>query len=181
MANTKTRGYAKPQTKPEERGEVVERICLLYESQHATLESCCQAVGITSRTFHLWIGENSQFSARYKKAKERADEFYWEAVIAPKAKTALETLLERNTRAEKKSERGENATGSFSKDTDAEIEVLPNVTAAIFALKGLYPDKFADRSKVDQTTQVSHTLNLDGLTTEEKRQMAALWEKAKSE
>jgi len=40
---------------------------------------------------------------------------------------------------------------------------------------------YGESLKVDQTTQVSHTLNLDGLTTEEKRQLAALWEKAKSE
>lgn len=160
---------------------VVERICALYETQHATIESCCEAVGINVRTFYVWISEDSQFSERYKKAKAQQDAAYWEEVIKPLSKTALQKLLQGGTRTEKKSEQGENANGSFSKDTESEIEFLPNPTAAIFALKGLYPEMFAERSKVEQSGKMEHTMKLDGLTIEEKRQLLALWEKAKSE
>lgn len=173
------KGQAKPQTKPEERGAVVERICALYETQHATIESCCQACGISEACFRKWMSENEGFAERYKKAKSVQDENFWEEVIKPLSKTALQKLLEGGTRTEKKNEQGENANGAFTKDTESEIEVLPNPTAAIFALKGLYPDKFADRSKVEQSGQMQHTLKLDGLTADEKRQMLALWEKAK--
>ncbi|TXH53472.1 MAG: hypothetical protein E6Q97_13190 [Desulfurellales bacterium] len=177
------KGSAKPQTKPEERGEVVERVCVLYESQHATLESCCQAAGIASRTFYEWLAENAEFAQRYKKAKTAQREFYWQEIIRPLAETGLEKLLKgqklKTKTVEDLSFQG-NLTGERAA-TEKEVESSPNPTAVIFTLKGLEPEMFADRSKVDQTTQVSHTLNLSGLTTEEKRQLAALWEKAKSE
>lgn len=161
------KGQAKPQTKPEERGAIVERICTLYETQHATIESCCEAVGINARTFYVWISEDSQFSERYKKAKAKQDTAYWEEVIKPLSKTALQKLLQGGTRTEKKSEQGENANGSFSKDTQAEVEFLPNPTAAIFALKGLYPEMFAERSKVEQSGKLTLGFDFEELTPDQ--------------
>lgn len=161
------KGMAKPQTKPEERSEIVERICTLYETQHATIESCCKTEGITSRTFYIWISADSQFSERYKKAKAKQDAAYWEEVIKPLSKTALQKLLQGGTRTEKKSEQGENSSGSFTKDTQAEIEFLPNPTAAIFALKGLYPEMFAERSKVEQSGKVTIGVEFEELTADQ--------------
>lgn len=133
----------------EQRVEIVERICLLYESQNASVASCCQACGITDRTFNLWVAADSELSERYKKAKEAQDKNYWEHIIRPLAKTALQKHLEVEY-ADKEADvvyqgvMAKDEEGNPIKQRTREF-VLPNSTITIFAMKGLYPGMFADR------------------------------------
>ena len=78
----------------EEKVELVSKVCDLYQSQNSTIESCCEAVGFSYRSFHLWCTSNAAFAELYKKAKQNQDLEYWENIIRPKAKRALERLIE---------------------------------------------------------------------------------------
>ena len=87
---------AKPKAKkidPEqERREKVEKICELYSTENATIESCCSEIGISVRTFQNWINNNSELSDKYKKAKE-ANAKIGKDGIREKAATALERAI----------------------------------------------------------------------------------------
>ena len=160
----------------EERLRLGKQICDLYETQGATLASCCAAVGITDRTFYFWLKQNSELSEIYEKTKANADKIYWD-LIRQKAQVGLEKLITGYEVKESRSEKGSNEKGSFKKDVDATTEVGPNATAVIFALKGIYPDMFTDRQKVEHTGGIA-TINPDKLSPEEKRALLALTEKA---
>lgn len=144
-----TKGQRKPQYSEEEKAEIVEKICSLYESQQATLESCCEAAGIADRTFLLWRSENAEFAERFKKARENQDAAYWQDVIRPLAKRAMQKHLEAEIEVEEKEVvwqgvKAKDGEGNpvFQKTKKV---VLPNPTVTIFAAKGLYPEMFVDR------------------------------------
>lgn len=140
------KGHPKPEYSHEERADIVERVCALYESQRATIASCCQSVGITDRTFNYWVAQSSDFAERYKKAKAAFQVHYWEGIITPLAESALERLLRGEKKTEKKEE-GKMVDGKFvvSKTVTTETEHLPNATVTIFAMKGLHPERFTDK------------------------------------
>jgi hypothetical protein len=133
----------------EQRAEIVERICLLYESQNATIASCCQACGITDRTFLLWVAADSALSERYKKAKSVQDDNYWESIIKPLAKTALQKHLEveyadKDVDVVYQGVPVKDKEGNPAKQRTREF-VLPNPTLTIFAMKGVFPKRFVER------------------------------------
>ena len=151
-------GVASPHTTEKERARLVEMVCELYESQHATIKSCCDACGITSRSFNLWCAQNSQFSDRYLKAKQRAQAHYWEELIVPAAESAFLRLLKGETKQETKQEgRIVNGTIITGKTTITKSEVLPHATVTIFAMKGLHPERF----KEDGNTKIEVTFTDD--------------------
>lgn len=154
---SKPKGVAAPQYSKEDKVRLAESICSLYESQGCTLESACQSVGISDRLFRYWAASNSEISDLYKKAKAKSIEIYWDR-LRDKAQTGLELLVEGTTYTERKEESGVGATGVISKTTETEVRVLPNPTSVIFALKGEFPDRFSDRSKVQSTVNL-----VDGL------------------
>ena len=132
-----------------ERKELTEMICALYESQNATIESCCEACGVPERTFRLWLSQNAEDAERYKKAKEVQDHNYWHEIIKPKAKTALQRHLEveyaeREVDVVYQGVLSKDEEGNPVKQRTREF-VLPNPTITIFSMKGLYPGMFADK------------------------------------
>lgn len=157
--------------------ELVQRICDLYETQGATVASCCKAVGINERTFYFWLKENSQLSEIYEKAKEGADVVYWDR-LREKAKGSLEKLVDGFKVKGSRKETGETDKGHFSKDIETVDEVGPNPTAVIFTLKGLYPEMFTDRQKIEHSGEVQ-TIDPAKLTAEQKRQLLEIYEAAK--
>lgn len=149
------KGKSKPEYTAEQKAEIVERVCSLYETQNATVASCCGMAGISDRLFNLWVAQSSEFSERYKKAKERQDKNYWENIIRPLAKTTLQRLLEgeeiTDTELRDLSDKGK-LTGDKAQ-TVKTGRTQPNATALIFALKGLYPEMFADRALLNVKTE----------------------------
>lgn len=141
----------------EQKREIVERVCELYESQNATIESCCEAAGVSRQSFSLWVVQNGELGERYKKAKEKQDEYFLEEIIKPKAKTGFERLLE-GEETEDLEIRELSAYGLPTKDANGNVntattkkrsKTLPNAPSVIFAMKGIYPEKFADRTKFE--------------------------------
>lgn len=147
----KLKGVAAPQHSEGEKIALAKRVCELYESQNATLKSCCESAGVSENTFYYWCAQIEEIKVLYKKAKEKSVEIFWDR-LREKAQTGLERLVEGETYTETRREVGVTSTGSIDKTTETEVRVLPNPTSVIFALKGEYPDRFADRGKTDLTS-----------------------------
>lgn len=60
-----------PKYSLEEKAELVRQVCDLYESQNATIESCCDSVGVSYRAFRLWTVQHADFAEMYKKARNK--------------------------------------------------------------------------------------------------------------
>lgn len=181
------KGQKKPEYSPEERADIVERVCQLYESQNSTIESCCDAVGISRPSFNLWCAQFSEFGERYKKAKTKADDFWFEEVLRPKAMRASELLLDEREIEEEKIDdivwagvkiKDDNGT-PMTKRTVTRSKQQPNATIAIFGMKGVFPDKF--KEKHEHSGPGGGAIKFDNYTTEEKRQLLALIDKANGE
>lgn len=150
------KGEQKPQYTYEEKKEFVERVCELYETQNATLKSCCDAAGISNQAFALWVGKFGEFGERYKKAKKIQDDNFWEEIVKPKSKTSLERLLE-GEETEDIEYKELTFQGMLSKDPETDkVQVAktikrsktqPNPTSVIFALKTVFPEKTVDRTE----------------------------------
>jgi hypothetical protein len=137
-----------PKYSLEEKAELVKKVCDLYESQNATIESCCKSVGVSYRAFRLWTVEHADFAELYKKARNNQDNIFWEDIIRPKSKKSLLRLIEGEEYTETKEEDGLTPMGPVSKTTITKKVVLPNPTAVIFAMKGEYKDRFTDRQEI---------------------------------
>lgn len=144
------KGESKPEYTPEQKAGIVELVCELYETQNATIESCCQSAGISKRAFSLWVGQNTQFAERYKKAKQQQDAHYWEEIIRPLAKTSLQRLLEgEETQDVEIRDLSDKGFLTNQKATTVKTSrTTPNPTAVIFALKGEYPERFTERQDI---------------------------------
>lgn len=140
----------------EERRKISERVCQLYETQNATIASCCESAGVSIRAFNLWVSEDAEIAERYKKAKQTQESNYWENIIKPLAKTSLQRLLE-GEETKDVIEKDLSFQGSLTGDKEKTVKrgkASPNSTAVIFALKGLYPDMFAERQKIESEVNV---------------------------
>lgn len=139
----------------EEKLKIGLLVCQLYESQGATLESCCEAAGVPVRTFRLWAVQLAELADAYKKVKAVQDQIFWDR-LKPIAKSAFERLLTGETKTERKDESGTGANGPFTKESITTSEVLPNPTVTIFAMKGVFPDMFVEKTQAE----VNHTGNV---------------------
>lgn len=177
MAEKANKGQKQVHYSDEEKLEVARKVCDLYASQNATLESCCEACGISDRIFLYWRHTNEEVAEIYKKARSTSDEIFFDRLM-PKTMTALEKLIDGMEYTQKKTEEGVGANGPISKEVLTEMKVLPNATAVIFAAKGLWPEKFAERQKVEHSGAIGSGIDVSKLSVEEKRQMIELAEKA---
>lgn len=131
----------------EQRLELVTKVCDLYASDGGTIESTCEACGLSVNTFYLWICKYKELKEIYKKAKELSDEVFLEK-LRPRAQKSLIRLIEGETYTKTKQESGTNSMGGFYKTVTEEVLVLPNPTSVIFALKGVQHETFGDKRDI---------------------------------
>lgn len=152
----RVKGKAAPQHTLNQKIELSEKVCELYETQQSTIESCCEAVGVSITTFRLWTAQIAQIGERYKKAKQVFEENFFEERLKPKLLTALERLVT-DMEEEKVVEEDLAHQGLKTGDTRKVVTKTKreaNPTAVIFAMKGMFPDKFAERTKNESTLTV---------------------------
>jgi len=176
----KRKGVAAPQHTEEEKIALAKQVCDLYESQNCTLESACNEVGIPMRTFHLWNSQIAEIAEYYKKAKENADEFYWQELLRPKLKTSLQLLVEGFDEQQEVEEdvywQGVAVKDAVSgktlrKNKVTKSRVAPNATSVIFGMKVVFPEKTKDRADVTSDGKQIGQNPLDGLSIEDKAQI----------
>ena len=180
------KGVKKIQFTDEERADIVERVCALYETQNSTIESCCAACGIGQASFYLWCSHYGELGERYKKAKAAASNHFFENVLVPKAMTATEKLLtEREVTDRKHDEVIFNGAKMLDEDGNPVVKVTtttamqqPNPTTAIFIMKAAYPDKFKER--VEHTGADGGPIKFDSLSVDERRTFLEILEKMQS-
>ena len=131
----------------DERLELVKKICDLYASEGGTIESTCEACGLSVNTFYLWTCKYTELKEIYKKSKELSDEVFLEK-LRPRAQKSLIRLVEGETYTKTKRETGTTATGGIDKMIVEEVMVLPNPTSVIFALKGVQHETFGDKRDI---------------------------------
>jgi hypothetical protein len=176
----KRKGVAAPQHTEEQKIALAKQVCDLYESQNCTLESACNEVGMPMRTFHLWNAQIAEIAEYYKKAKENADEFYWQELLRPKLKTSLQLLVEGFDDKQEVEEdvywQGVAVKDSISGETlrknkVTKSRVAPNPTSVIFGMKVVFPEKTKDRADVTSDGKQIGQNPLDGLSIEDKAQI----------
>lgn len=136
----------------EERRQLVDVICSLYESDNVTIESCCLDNGITDRTFKNWVDNDSEIATRYKNAKHKHSKNRKEG-IKTKAVDALERLVVGYWVEETET------TELFGKNNDMAGRQIktkkryigPNPTAVIFTLKNADPENWNENIQVEMT------------------------------
>jgi hypothetical protein len=136
--------------KIQDRREKVEKICELYSAGNVTIESCCEEVGITVRTFWNYTDQDSEFSLLYKKAKEKHAKVGKEG-LREKAEDNLSKLITGFWIEETETEELYSRTGQLSGKRIKKKSkfIAPNVTAVIFALKNCDPQNWNEHVQVD--------------------------------
>lgn len=174
-----SKGKAQPKHNKAEKLDIGFRICELYESQWCTLESCCESVGISPRSFYLWCVQLSELAQRYKKAKDISEQNYFEELLKPKAMRSLQKLVE-GFDDERNVTKDLSFQGLLTGGKEVVITkttVAPNPTSVIFAMKGAFPGKF--RESLDTTlVQTIAVTDFSSLTTEDLRALANIRKKA---
>ncbi len=149
----KTKGVASPAHTQQEKVALAKRVCEVYESQNCTLESACESVSVKPSTFYLWCAQIGEIRETYKKAKESADEFYWNELLRPKLKTSLQKLVEGFDEEQEVEEdviwqgvmvKDEQTGLPMRKNKITRSKVAPNPTSVIFGMKVVFPDKTKD-------------------------------------
>lgn len=151
----------KPQKKHTdlEKTEIVERICSNYVDGN-TIESCCDNEGIASKTFYIWINENSQLTDIYQAARNQLDRNFKDN-LRKRALSSLEKLVtgfdydeiqieEKLVDTGKKDDNGKPVQKlKVVKQIKTKKIVPPNTTAVMFALNNT--NKFEDEKFVHAT------------------------------
>jgi len=160
-----------------EKIEVAGRICEQYATGLYTLESCCEAEGITYRTLRNWAEKISEISGSLKKAKIEADESSRQD-LREKARQGLRLKVTGHEVTEKRTFYDEE--GNVTKIIETTKYIPPSDTAIIFALTNADPDNFKHLRAVEVTGEVDEEPEYDfsDLTEDELRIFIKLYEKA---
>jgi len=133
-----------------EKSELVKLICEHYEQHNQTIESVCQAFGISCRTFNGWCFENAEFSDRYKKAKDFGTHVRKD-LLREKATNGIELLIDgfhvTETEVDEMFDKRGNLIGKRVRTKKR--FVAPNPTAIIFALKNCDPKNWNDQVTIE--------------------------------
>lgn len=134
----------------EDKIQVAQKICQLYELGGVTLESCCGELGITSRTFWNWCADVSEIADLFKKAKDSHSRVEKEG-IREKASTGLSRLVEGFWVEEEEVEEIFNKKGDLvgKRVKRKRKYVSPQPTAIIFALKNTDPVHWNEDLTID--------------------------------
>lgn len=138
---------ANPLKRAEYSDEVVDKLCLMIESDDYRVSELAKAVGITVHQFNKWVAEKPDFAARVKAAGERRMETFLVA-----AKSGLLQLL-RGVQYDEVTveQKPDKATGKMVTIFEKTVtkRILPNPAAVIFAMKNLDPEHFDDTIRTE--------------------------------
>lgn len=173
----------------EEKKIIFEQVCEIYRSQSCTLESACQACGISDRTFYLWRTQNAEFAQIYIQAREIGRSLHWEQKIQPLVDRGMLLHLQGGERTEKTIKRElkdrKQDDGTVIQEMEiverAEkiIEYLPHPGVLMFAAKGLEAGRFIDKSETK--VKVSTDDWFDKLPLEKQTAILAIIEEQEEE
>lgn len=123
----------------------------LIEYGGATIRDFCKGVGIAERTWGNWKN-NAEFAEAIKKAKEDFASNLEKDIVLSLARSAKGYSYVR-----KKTEyrRGADGEPKVSKQTSEEINMPPNIGAAIFLLTNLNGDRWKNKQSNENDTKIT--------------------------
>ena len=127
----------------------------LIEYGGATLISLCRHFGISDRTFQRWM-KRKDFAEAINSAKQHFSDNLERDLVASLAKSAKGySYVKRKT--EYTSDKNGNPV--IKKQTTEDVDVQPNVGAAIFLLTNIAPERW--QNKIQQQADIQGSLALD--------------------
>lgn len=134
----------------------------LKDNGGATLISLCRHFGISDRTFQRWI-KRKDFADAINSAKQHFADNLERDLVASLAKSAKGySYVKRKT--EYTSDKNGNPV--IKKQTTEDVDVQPNVGAAIFLLTNIAPERW--QNKIQQQADIQGSLALDVNVVNEK-------------
>lgn len=116
-----------------------------------------KAMNISDQTYYNWL-KNLNFLAAVKKGKERYKDKLEQDLVMSLAKVAKGYRY-----TKRKTEfKDHNGTPIIYKQTQEEVEVQPNVGAAIFLLTNVAPDRWINKMVQDVNAKVEKAPTYDG-------------------
>ena len=115
-----------------------------YSSQRLENKKIAELLGISESSFYKLLSTNKEFKDAYNKGLE-SSKYALEKALFKRAEgfTAQEIKIETD------------AGGNITKTTVTDKNYVPDTTAAIFALKNIYPEKYKDRIESVNTINVN--------------------------
>lgn len=138
----------------------------------ATLMQFCRAMDISQETYYQWMGK-SEFSEAIKKAQGAFLEALEREIVKSLYKSACGYEYEERTE-EYVTKEGKEA---LKKRTVTAKRVQPNVTAGIFLLTNLAPDRWKHKQNLEHTGQIDTGITFIVENEEQKRALLALAER----
>lgn len=134
--------------------KIVESIVRLISSDTYTITEVCRQVGITTKTYHEWVGEHPEFAEAVEKAKDERMQFF-----VAEAKKSLLKKIQGYTVDETKvvtipsSEKDEKGKPKpkIKEQTTTKKHIAPDTAAVIFTLTNGEPTIWRNR----QTNEVT--------------------------
>ena len=125
--------------------EIVDRI-YIFLAQGDTQKEAGKKAGICEDTFNEWLKNKPEFSAKVKEAKE-----IFKDNIIGKLETSLWKVALGYEAEESKTTFGRDKEGNpiIVKQEKTKKNYAPNVTALIFALSNLAPDRWKNRQQME--------------------------------
>lgn len=154
MAKNKTQ----PKHSDKEKLQLVTAISDLYADGN-TIQSCCEAVGISFRSFYNWTKSDSKLAKIYNDARDSQAVFFKEK-LRPKSYISLEKLVEGYEYEEVKTTGinalDENGNEVFIVKGIEKIKkrVQPNASAVIYSIQSTssFSPDFVQKNKLDITS-----------------------------
>lgn len=127
----------------------------LIEYGGATLVTLCRTFGVSDRTFHRWL-KRKEFADAIAEAKKNFAEHLERDLVQSLAKAAKGYSY-----VKRKTEYTSDKDGRpvIKKQTTEDVDVQPNVGAAIFLLTNIAPERW--QNKIQQQADIQGSLALD--------------------
>ena len=143
--------------------ELVEDVCRwvrengLIECGGATLVTLCRTFGISDRTFHRWL-KRKEFADAIAEAKKFFADNLERDLVQSLAKAAKGYSY-----VKRKTEYTSDKTGNpvIKKQTTEDVDVQPNVGAAIFLLTNIAPERWVNKQQTQADIQGSLALDVN--------------------
>ena len=128
--------------------KIVDKIVGLFKSDTYTIAEVCSKVGITTKTYHEWVGEHPEFAEAVERAKdERMQYFVAEAKKSLLKKIQGYTVDETKVVTVPSKELDENGRPKpkIKEQTTVKKHIAPDTAAVIFTLTNGEPETWRNR------------------------------------
>lgn len=152
----------------EQKTKIAHAILSVYATGKYTLESCCEAQGVTDRTFRGWVTQHVELSELYEEYKESMRE-----ISKQELRKMAEKSLEKLVKGGEYEESVTVVTMDKGKPVVKEVRktkkiVQPNTAAVLFTLTNLDPKQWRNTQLIEGKLNINAQVKaVEGMTDEQ--------------